>query len=292
MTNILDQRNYKMRKKRILKETPEQWYDFSNNIVNNVFTRLTNSGYEQYEIDNIVNKDAIELDMIDGNFVLYCGNDIIYSAPADTLVHEYIENAEEALSEWCINKIGREIEPIDASMFFDESKKCLKLSEYQFKKLIGESVKNILSEISWSTAREASAKSENRVDLLDYAWYDFETAAETLIKSLNGIDERGYYTDYSDPQPGNMQGPKLAKELENLTDKLRDYYERKKYQSQNLQKHADTKFSNTFNGRNFNQVADDIEDVREKYWDSDERSWDSYREKHLTPDEIDFDNRY
>ena len=173
-----------MRKKRILKENPEQWYDFSNNIVNNVFTRLTNSGYEQYEIDNIVNKDAIELDMIDGNFVLYCGNDIIYSAPADTLVHEYIENAEEALSDWCINKIGREIEPIDASMLFDESKKCLKLSESQFKKLIGESVKSILSEISWATAKDASEKSENRVDMLSDAWFNFESVADYLIQSL------------------------------------------------------------------------------------------------------------
>ena len=184
------------------------------------------------------------------------------------------------------------MEPIDASMLFDESKKCLKLSESQFKKLIGESVKSILSEISWATAKDASEKSENRVDLLDYAWYDFETASELLIKALNGIDDRGYYNDYSDPQPSNTQGPKLAKDLENLTDRLRDYYNRKKQQSQNLQKHADTKFSNTFNGRNFNQVADDIEDAREKYWDSDERSWDSYREKHLTPDEIDFDDRY
>ena len=89
-----------MRKKRILKESPEQWHDFSSNIVNNVFTTLANSGYEQHEIDNIVNKDAIELDMIDDNFVLYCGNDIIYSAPKDTLVHQYIQNAEEALSAW------------------------------------------------------------------------------------------------------------------------------------------------------------------------------------------------
>lgn len=291
MTNILNQRNYKMKKKRILKENPEQWYDFSNKIVNNVFTRLTNSGYEQYEIDNIVNKDAIELDMIDGNFVLYCGNDIIYSAPADTRVLEYVENAEKALSEWCINKMGREIEPIDGSMLFDESKKSLKLSESQLKKLISESVKNILSEISWTTAREASAKSENRVDLLDYAWYDFETAAEVLINSLNGIDERGYYMDYTDPQPDNTQGPKLAKELENLTDKLRDYYERKKHQSQNLQKHADTKFSNTFNGRNFNQVADDIAKVRDEYDDSGEYNWEKYRQKHLTPNEIEFDDR-
>ena len=54
------------------------------------------------------------------------------------------------------------------------TKGTIRLSESQFKNLVEDSVKGILSEISWHTSKEASEKSDNRVDMLEDAWYNFE----------------------------------------------------------------------------------------------------------------------
>lgn len=170
----------------------------------------------------------------------------------------------------------------------------IKLTESEFKTLVESSVKQILSEISWATTKDASEKSDNRVDMLTDAWYDFENVADNLIQTLHGIDasDYNYIYDKSDPQPLNTQGPRLGKELENLMVKIKKYIDRKQQQSFNLKDGATDKFNTAFNNRDFDQVANDIENVRDAYDDSDERDWKTYREKHLTPSEIEFDNKY
>lgn len=282
-----------MKRNRILKESPEQWQDFSGQIVNNVYDILLNSGYEKGEIDSLVSTDAVELDMIDDQFVLYCGNDIIYTAPKNTLIHKYFQSAEEALMNWCIDKIGREIEPIDSSIFFEnlpESKKSMKLTEAQFKTLIEESVKRVLTEISWGTAEDAVKKSDNRVDMLKSALYDFSDASEQMIQALNGQATETYYDD--DVQPQNTQGPILARKIEALENEVMDYVKRKSKQLSSLSQHSQDKFNAAFDGRSYDEVADYIGDKWEKHFDEENYTpWDRYREQHLTPDEIEFNRR-
>lgn len=140
-----------MNKKRYITESV---FDFSQQIVNNVYDTLIQWGYEEYEIDNIVGRDSIELDIEKGGCVLHCGNEIIYSAPSNTLIHQFAPAAEEALLNWCIKKIGREPEYIDSDDLFDNvpgwnhtnESKIIKLTESELKKVITESVKNILAE--------------------------------------------------------------------------------------------------------------------------------------------------
>ena len=172
------------------------------------------------------------------------------------------------------------------------TKGIIRLSESQFKNLVEDRVKGILSEISWYTSKEASEKSDNRVDMLEDAWYHFEESANNLIQTLNGLDVRGHTYDHSDPQALNTQGPKLGKELENLMVKIERYVNRKQQQKINLDYEASEKFNQAFNGRDFDQVRDDIAKIRDEYDDSGEYNWERYRQNRLTPSEIEFDNKY
>lgn len=141
-----------MNKKRYITESVS---DFSEQIVNNVYDTLIQWGYEEYEIDNIVGRDSIELDIEKGGCVLHCGNEIIYSAPSNTLIHKFAPVAEEALLNWCIKKIGREPEYIDSDDLFHDvpgwnntnESKIIKLTESELKKVITESVKKYFSSI-------------------------------------------------------------------------------------------------------------------------------------------------
>lgn len=134
-----------MNRKRYLTESVE---DFGAQIVNNVYNTLLQWEYTQGEIDNIIGRDSIELDIEKGGCVLHCGNEIIYSAPSNTLIHKFAPAAEEALLNWCVEKIGREPEYIDSDdLFYDvpgwnESK----LNETKLKRIVSESIKRVLNE--------------------------------------------------------------------------------------------------------------------------------------------------
>ena len=106
-----------MNRKKYLTESIE---DFGRQIVNNVYDTLTQWDYEQSEIDSIVGRDSIELDIADGECVLHCGNEVIYSTPSNVLIHKFAPAAEEALLNWCIKKIGREPESLDADDLFGD----------------------------------------------------------------------------------------------------------------------------------------------------------------------------
>lgn len=173
-------------------------------------------------------------------------------------------------------------------------KEVIKVNESQFKTLIENSIRKVLNEISWDTAMDATKKSDNRVEMLVDAWSDFKETADYLIQALHGLDTKGYNDD--DVQHPDTQGPKLSKEIENLLNKINPYITRKQAQLSNLDAHAKQKFSDAFGGRNFDQVSNDIDKKRDDYYfgpDKDEdMDWNTYKQKHLTPDEIKFDKKF
>lgn len=117
MITILKQMIFNMSRKKYLTESIE---DFGKQIVNNVYDTLIQWNYDQGEIDSIVGRDSIELDIENGECVLHCGNEIIYSTPSNVLIHKFAPAAEDALLNWCIKKIGREPERIDANDLFSD----------------------------------------------------------------------------------------------------------------------------------------------------------------------------
>lgn len=153
--NILNQTNYNMRKKKIVTESMIQ--DLGEQIVNNVYQTLLDYGYENYEIDNIIERDPIELNANNNSYILYCGGETIFEAPGNSLLHKFAPEAEDALLQWCIQKIGKEPDYIDADDLFNDVPgwnntnesycKTIKITESELKKVISESVKKILNTI-------------------------------------------------------------------------------------------------------------------------------------------------
>ena len=162
MTNIFYQMNYKMKRKFLL-ESPKQWADITTQIVNNTKKSLKDYGYNDEEIASAISQNNFEVDMINDAFVLYQDNSIIYSVPRNkALLHTFPQEAENALLDWCIQRIGREPEYIDTSEWFDKiekwnntneskqmimnNKKTVRITESELKNIITESVKRILCE--------------------------------------------------------------------------------------------------------------------------------------------------
>lgn len=146
-----------MSRKKYLAESPQQWADITTQIVNNVRKTLKDLKYEDSEITSVLSKNNFELDMIDDAFVLYQGNKVVFSKPRkQALLHTFPQEAEDALLNWCIEKIGREPEYIDTEDWFNEyklnenkytkMKNTIRLTESELKKIISESVKTILNE--------------------------------------------------------------------------------------------------------------------------------------------------
>lgn len=167
----------------------------------------------------------------------------------------------------------------------------IKLSESDLHRIIKESVKNILSEVDWNVAADASKASNDIYDILEDAWAGFEDASNLLISALNGIDDRGYRVDNSHSLPSYSQGAKLSQELSSLKEKIYSYINRKHKQSNNLNQMSDNKFKDAFNNKTYDEVENDIDNKFNDYLDSNESNWNSYRNKNLSPDEIKFDKR-
>ena len=178
----------------------------------------------------------------------------------------------------------------------DINESTMKLNEKDLNYIIAEATKRIvMNEISWATAHDANKKSENRVDLLDYAWDKFTDACDELVRALEGMDDRSYGED--DIQPINSQGSVLASKLASLQNRIYQYIERKRTQQYNLNDYEGEKFRDAFGGRNFDQVANDIEakslEHDENGHDEDGRyiPWKEYRKTVLSKDEQDFNDR-
>ena len=166
-----------------------------------------------------------------------------------------------------------------------------KLNQNDLKYIVSEATRRIVNEISWGTAEDAVGKSDNRVDMLDSAMYNFEEACQEMAKALKGEASEYWYKD--DIQPENTQGAILAKKVETLENEVYQYVQRKKKQLDSLKGHEQDKFNSTFGGRTHDEVADDIEKKLDyaldnyRYWDL-----DTYKRRHLTPDEQDFNERH
>lgn len=172
----------------------------------------------------------------------------------------------------------------------------MKLTDKDLSYIISEATKRIvMNEISWGTAHDANEKSENRVEMLDYAWDKFTDACDGLVRALEGMDDRTYGKD--DIQPLNSQGSVLASKLASLQNKIYQYIERKRTQQYNLNDYEGEKFRDAFGGRDFDQVADDIQkkwdEHFEKGYDENGRyiPWNKWRENNLSKDEQDFNDR-
>lgn len=172
----------------------------------------------------------------------------------------------------------------------------MKLTDKDLKYIISEATKRIvMNEISWGVAHDANKKSENRIDMLDDAWNDFSDAADKLVRALEGFSDESWYND--DAQPINSQGSILASKLAQIQNQIYQYIERKRTQKSNLNDYEEEKFRDAFGGRDFDQVANDID---KKWHDHDEEGydengrfipWKQWRKQHLTQDEQDFNDR-
>lgn len=172
----------------------------------------------------------------------------------------------------------------------------MKLTDKDLSYVISEATKRIvMNEISWSVAHDANEKSENRIDMLDDAWMDFSDAADKLVRALEGFSDESWYKD--DAQPLNSQGSILASKLAQIQNQIYQYIERKRTQKFNLNDYEEEKFRDAFGGRDFDQVANDIEaksvEHDENGYDENGRyiPWREYRKQHLTKDEQDFNDR-
>lgn len=172
----------------------------------------------------------------------------------------------------------------------------MKLTKKDLNYIISEATQRIIvNEISWATAHDANEKSEDRVDLLDSAWDKFTDACDNLVRALEGMDDRTYGQD--DIQPLNSQGSILASKLASLQNKIYQYIERKRTQQYNLNDFEGEKWREAFGNKDFDQVADDIEQKSvehdEKGYDENGRfiPWRDYRKTVLSKDEQDFNDR-
>jgi hypothetical protein len=166
-----------------------------------------------------------------------------------------------------------------------------KLNQNDLKYIVSEATRRIVNEISWGTAEDAVGKSDNRVDMLNSAMYDFEEACQQMVQALKG--EASEYWYKNDVQPENTQGPILAKKIESLENEVYQYVQRKKKQLVSLTRHEQDKFNSAFGGRTRDEVADDIGKVWDSHFEEDEYTpWNEYKKSHLTPDEQDFNERH
>lgn len=119
----------KMKKNKVIKESPEEWNYFIDAMTDKAINILLNSGYNQDEIDNVFNNNHIELDVINGEYSIYSNNEIIYSKNGSTSTAEFINDGTDAIMDWIISKIGREIKPIDMTVFSEAKNKHINESK-------------------------------------------------------------------------------------------------------------------------------------------------------------------
>lgn len=108
--------------KSIIKETIENilfesnsfYQDVAKAIVDNVYERLISEGYTDKELENVGNgKDNVEIITSGDNLNLVFGEDVIYSASIHALSHIFLDEAETALYNYILSKLGIDNKPID-----------------------------------------------------------------------------------------------------------------------------------------------------------------------------------
>lgn len=151
-------------------------------------------------------------------------------------------------------------------------KETIQLTEVEFKKLVSESVKEIISEIDWKTAYNASHKSNNEYDydVLKYRFDDFNESAREFMKVL-----------YKSPR-----GSEFAKELAMFLIDVEKFCIRKHKQADTLSHQSDDKFKQTF-GKTRREMDNHINGLYNQHgWENMED--DDWRRENLSPEEIDY----
>lgn len=153
-----------------------------------------------------------------------------------------------------------------------KKKNTVKLTESELKKVISESVKNIISELDWKTSDSAAHKAnyEYDYDMLMYHFEDFEEAARTFMQTL-----------YKSPQ-----GSKLADTLEWFIVDARKFCERKSKQAASLEQHSDDNFVKAF-GKNRREMSDHIYNLYQQHG-ADNMEDSEWRRQNLSPEENDY----
>jgi hypothetical protein len=225
-----------MARNRFLTESMIQ--DIGMQMVDNTYQALLDLGYEEHEIDNIVTRDSIEFDITNGSCVLYCGNETIFEGSSDTLLHKCIEEAEEALLNWCIKKIGREPDYIDADDLFQDvpgwnntnenknynnmkGKNTIKFTESELKTMITECVKTILKEHMempgdnggyFDTSERINSKKSTwrgvpgTTFIYHGEWSDPEIAYKGELLNYWDVEESLQYSYQADVESGDFEG--------------------------------------------------------------------------------------
>lgn len=151
-------------------------------------------------------------------------------------------------------------------------KEVIQLTEKEFKKLVNESIKTIISEIHWKAADNAVHKAnyEYDYDVLKYRFDDFNESAREFMKVL-----------YKSPR-----GSEFAKELELFLIDVEKFCLRKFKQSDTLTQQSDDKFKRTF-GKTRQEMDNHIYDLYQQHgWENMED--DEWRKENLSSEENDY----
>ena len=106
--------------KSIIKETIENilfesnpfYQDVAKAIVDNVYNKLISEGYTSEEL-KILDKNKINLIESGDELKILYGEDVIYSASIHSLSHLFLDEAETALYNYILSKLGRDNKLID-----------------------------------------------------------------------------------------------------------------------------------------------------------------------------------
>ena len=146
----------------------------------------------------------------------------------------------------------------------NESKKMGKaiITETQLNKLIVESTKKILNEISWQKAQDAANMAEDNnvfemvLSKLEDALYEFDEAFDVYngdyyaggkMQRNSGVMK--YFNETSKIR-------EFKERLQSLYNEMKAYNDRKIKQSENLQQMADERFKETHDGVSYNKYED------------------------------------
>jgi hypothetical protein len=104
-------------KKKIIKESWNTYQDIANQMAANVQKILNDWEYSPEEA-NIVGDGSVKIVNEGDSIVVYLNNEAVYKSPSNTLLHKFCQDAEDALLNAVIEKIGREPEYIDSDDLF------------------------------------------------------------------------------------------------------------------------------------------------------------------------------
>lgn len=140
----------------------------------------------------------------------------------------------------------------------------MRLTETQLRNVISESVKKVLSEVSWQKGMDAASAAED-------SFSNFESILSKMEEVLIEFDECFDSFNSGAYPGGKMQRNdglmKYFKETETirgfqykakqLYDEMEAYYNRKKAQVSNLQNMSNDRFAETHNGKPYQQAYDE-----------------------------------